>query len=401
MQLEPIACLRPGWNVASTFATMPYDLYDGESARKFVTDNSRSFLAIDRPDSNFPESQVPDAATVYGTALRLLGNRLADGTLIRDGEPCFYIWLQETHGHAQIGIVGACAVEDCADGTIRRHEGTLPERVARCEKYLAETGIQGGPLFLTYRDDAAIDGEVARRMRERPLYGFIDLVGCRNTVWRVSDPTAIARIRSLFTAVPRAYIADGHHRAEAACAARRAHGAGSPYDYILVVLIPDNQLLVRPYDRVVPKPGIPLSELVARLQDVGFSVKTSDSSIEPHEPYTYGMYADGQWYRLSAIDVTADDDPVSCLDVSVLQERVFAEALGIRDFSDGFVKYIGGAHAATKSVEKAGPDGCAFTLRPTPIGDVMSVADADMLMPPKSTWFEPKLLSGLFIRLVK
>lgn len=403
MHIEPIACVRPTWNAASTFATMPYDLYDGAEARQFVLDNSKSFLAIDRPESNYPEGQVPEAPVVFKKALELLRERISDGTLIQDDVPCFYVWQQETHGHAQIGIACSCSVNDYKEGVIRKHEGTLPDKVRYCERYLVNTGIQGGPLFLTYREEAGIDGVVAACMSQRPLYGFIDLTGCRNTVWRVSEPTVIARIKAIFSDVPQAYIADGHHRAEASSVVDKEFGgSNSPNDYVLSVLIPDNQLHIQPYDRVLQKLNIPACEVLARVREKGIKVTKFDCPVEPQEPYTYGMYVGGCWYHLSVGEVPMNDDPVSKLDVTVLERRVFADALGLHENSDDCrIKYVGGANAALKAAVKAGNKGCAFTLRPTPIEAVMDVADAGMQMPPKSTWFEPKLLSGLFIRILK
>lgn len=408
MHAEPITCYRPRPEAAAEFAALPYDVFDRASAAAYVREHPRSFLAIDRPETAFPQDHDPYAADVYAKARELLAARVADGTLLRDDTPCYYLYRLAQDGREQTGVVAACALKDYADGTIRRHELTRRDKEDDRVRHIEATGCQTGPIFLAYRDSPVMETLVGAAMTAEPLYDFTDEDGCRQTVWRVARPAAVESFRALFSFVPRAYIADGHHRAASAARvcermraeAGEAEGAGAPYDSLLCVLFPASQLTVLAYNRVVADTaGLSEEELVAQIEGAGLSVGPRvEGPVEPARRGTFGMYAFGAWREL-ALAGEPPADPVDALDVSLLQDRVLGPILGIEDpRTDPRISFVGGAAGARELERRAGTEGVSFSLFPTSVGELMDVADAGRLMPPKSTWFEPKLRSGLFIR---
>lgn len=406
MRAEPFVCYRPTPERARDFASLPYDVFDRAGAAAYVADHPTSFLAIDRPETSFPPDHDMYAPEVYAKAAELLRDRVADGTLLRDGTPCYYLYRLQQEGREQVGIVTACALDDYTSGVIRRHELTHPEKELDRVRHIEATGCQTGPIYLAYRDDPTLGTLVSAAMGASPLYDFVDEQDVRETIWRIARPAAVEAFRMMLSYVPCAYIADGHHRAASAarvCQEMRAARDGSPTDdacdYLLCVLFPASQLTIRPYHRVVRDAG-GLSEdgLVSALEGAGFCVGArQDAPVMPSRPGRFGMHAFGAWRELTSGDGTSD--PVGSLDVSVLQDRILSPILGIDDpRRNPRMSFVGGMVSADDVAARAGTDGIAFTLYPTSMREVMSVADAGLLMPPKSTWFEPKLSSGLFIR---
>ncbi len=410
MHVEPITCYRPRPERAAAFAAPPYDVFDRAGARDYVAAHPGSFLAIDRPETAFPADHDPTADDVYARAHDLLAARVGDGTLLRDGTPCFYLWRLRKGERAQTGIVGAFSLDDCTNGVIRRHELTRPAKVQDRARHIAATGCQTGPALLAYRDNPVLGALVEAAATGEPLYELTDEDGVEHTVWRVARPAAVESLRLMLEYVDRAYVADGHHRlaaAERLCReARTAEGArcsgAEAYNYVLGVLFPASQLGVRAYDRVVADTaGLDEEGLVGRLAEHGVAVGPRQGEpVVPSTPGRVGMRAFGAWRELS-FDAPLPDDPAAALDVSLLQDRVLGPVLGVADpTSDARLSFVPRTADAGELAARAGEQGVAFALCPTGLVQVMAVADAGLTMPPKSTWFAPKLLSGLFIRRV-
>lgn len=410
MHVEPITCYRPRPDAAARLAAPPYDVFDRAGAASYVAAHPGTFLAVDRPETAFPPDHDAHADDVYQAAHDLLAARVNDGTLLRDGTQCFYLYRLIRNGRAQTGVVAACAVDDYTNGIVRRHELTRPEKEADRTRHIEATGCQTGPVLLAHRDSPVLEALVEAAKTADPLYDFTADDGVRHTVWRVARPAAVESLRLMFEHVPCAYVADGHHRAAAAARVcqrmRTREGARSTgreaYNYLLCALFPASQLTTLPYGRVVrDAAGLDEAALVAAVEAQGFSVgPRADAPVEPRERGRMGMFAFGAWRELT---LTADrpDDPVGSLDVSVLQERLLGPVLGVGDpREDPRISYVGGPDCARGLERRAGGGGVAFSLRPTSTAELMAVADAGLLMPPKSTWFEPKLLSGLFVRRV-
>ncbi len=411
MRAAPITCWRPAPKSAAAFASLPYDVFDRAQAYAYVEKHPHSFLAIDRPETAFLPEHDMYADDVYEAAAKLLRERAQDGTLVRDDTPCYYIYRLEQAGHAQVGIVCGASVDEYDGGTIKRHESTTRAKEEDRVRHIRTTGAQTGPIFLTYRDNYAISFLVSAAMNATPLYDFTDEQGVRQSVWRVARPAAVEALEAAFATVPCAYIADGHHRAASAvrvCKERReAAGADQdgekPYDLFLAVLFPASQLKVLAYNRVVADlGGLDADELVQKMEAAGFEVgPATEEAPQPTRHGEYALYVGGSWRRMrfAATDELDAGNPVAALDAQVLQERVLAPLLGIDDpRANERIRFVGGIEGTERLEELAGAGGVAFALWPTSVDELMAVSDAGMLMPPKSTWFEPKLRSGLFIR---
>lgn len=445
MEIFPFAAVRPAPRVAARVAALPYDVYDRAEAAAAVVGKPCSFLNIDRPETQFPPSQDMYAPEVYAKARELFDARLADGTFIQEDAPCFYLYRLAAGASEQTGIVACCKLDDYVDGVVKRHENTRADKELDRIRHIDALDAQTGPIFLTYRGNKAVDRLVRRATLCAPLYDFTDDQGVHETVWRISEPDEVAALAEAFRRVPCAYIADGHHRAasavkvglarrEAAAAEAASHAAagekgadaeapkgekdgaaaGAPapeapgadlpaYETVMSVLFPARELTVLPYNRVVAdRAGLTADELVAAIQTAGFIAEPSDRPVEPEVRGTFGLYADGRWWTLRLGERLANKvlvaNPVEALDVSFLQDRVLGPILGIGDpRTDPRISFVGGIRGTGELERRAGSGGCAFVLNATSVDELMLVADAELLMPPKSTWFEPKLRSGLFI----
>ena len=406
MRVQPIACFRPAPERAGLFAAPPYDVFDDAQARAYVEAHPTSFLTIDRPETAFGPDQDPYAPEVYEHAVKLLNDRVIDGTLLREEKECLFAYRMEKDGHAQLGIAAAVSIDDYLDGTVRRHEQVREEKVRDRVAHISAVTAQTGPVLLAYPDMPALDVLVGLACTATPLYDFVADDGVRHTVWRIARDLAVEAICATFAQVPCAYIADGHHRAEAAVrmgVEARERGEAGARDAFLCLLFPASSLNVLAYNRVVVDTnGLSEEELVAAVERAGFEVGDPCDPVVPEVRGTFGMYAFGSWRTLVAQNVpAADDDPVAALDVSLLQDRVLAPVLGIDDpRTDARISFVDGAQGAEALADLAGERGVAFSLYPTSIEDLMRVSDAGQLMPPKSTWFAPKPLSGLFLRRV-
>lgn len=413
MRVLPFPCIRPVPERAAEVAALPYDVFDRVEAAAYVKDRPRSFLNIDRPETQFPPEQDMYAAEVYERGAALLRERIADGTFVEDRNRAYYIYELAWQGHVQTGLVGVCAIDEYEDGTIKRHELTRAEKEQDRVEHMRALGCQTGPIFLTYRDEPVLDIIVGAAKEGSPLYAFTDDADVRQTIWEVARPEAIEAIHAMFERIPCAYIADGHHRTASAVRvaqelrkAARANGTYTgtePFNFFLSVLFPASQLTILPYNRVVAdRAGLTAAELVTRIEEEGFIAEQSPCVVKPEQPGVFGMFAEGRWWKLNlgaalAAEVSAGD-AVERLDASVLQKRVLAPILGVGDVrEDPRISFVGGIRGTDELEKRAGADGVAFALHATGIDQLLDVADAGLLMPPKSTWFEPKLRSGLFI----
>ena len=411
MKALPFPCIRPVPEHAAEVAALPYDVFDRAEARAAVAGRPRSFLNIDRPDTQFAPKQDMYAPEVYARAAELLHERIEDGTYVEDRNLAYYIYELAWEGRTQTGIVTVCSVDDYETGTIRRHELTRADKERDRIEHIRALGCQTGPIFLTFRDQPVLDMIVGAAKASTPLYRFTDEEHVTQTVWEVVRRDAVDALRAMLDQVPCAYIADGHHRAASAVQVARelreqAKADGTftgkePFNYFLSVLFPASQLAILPYNRVVfDRGGLSASGLIEAVRSAGFAVERAEGPVEPAASGEFGMFTDGSWYRLRAEGAAPDTDadPVSRLDVSVLQTRLLEPVLGIADpRQDARIGFVGGIRGTDELERRAGADGVAFTVCATGIDQLLAVADADLLMPPKSTWFEPKLRSGLFI----
>lgn len=444
MRALPFPCIRPVPEHAAEVAALPYDVFDRAEAAAYVADRPLSFLNIDRPETQFAPEQDMYAPEVYERGAALLRERIEDGTLVEDRNLSYYIYELSWEGHSQTGIVAVCSVDEYEQGVIKRHELTREEKERDRIEHIGALGCQTGPIFLAYRDQPVLDMIVGAAKTSTPLYAFTDEDGVRQTVWEVVRRDAVDALHAMLGQIPCAYIADGHHRAASAVrVAQRmreeAHAAGTytgkePYNYFLSVLFPASQLTILPYNRVVAdRNGLSTYELLEVLHGAGFGIVESPVPVEPRERGVFGMYTDGTWYELradqpdarayaesmgggtdgEASEVRAGDapssgdsdacacaasSPVDDLDVSILQTCILAPIFGIDDpRTDERITFVGGIRGTEELERRAGAEGVAFTLCATGIDQLLAVADAGLVMPPKSTWFEPKLRSGLFI----
>lgn len=452
MRALPFPCIRPVPEHAAEVAALPYDVFDRAEAAAYVADRPLSFLNIDRPETQFAPEQDMYAPEVYERGAALLRERIEDGTLVEDRNLSYYIYELSWEGRTQTGIVAVCSVDEYEQGVIKRHELTREEKERDRIEHIGALGCQTGPIFLAYRDQPVLDMIVGAAKTSTPLYAFTDEDGVRQTVWEVVRRDAVDALHAMLGQIPCAYIADGHHRAASAVrVAQRmreeARAAGTytgkePYNYFLSVLFPASQLTILPYNRVVAdRNGLSTYKLLEVLHGAGFGIVESPVPVEPRERGVFGMYTDGTWYELRADQPDArayaestgggtdgeasevrvadasealvgdtpssgDSDACACaasspvddLDVSILQTCILAPIFGIDDpRTDERITFVGGIRGTEELERRAGAEGVAFTLCATGIDQLLAVADAGLVMPPKSTWFEPKLRSGLFI----
>lgn len=426
MIVKPFAAVRPTASVADQVAALPYDVCDRAEAVAAVDGEPLSFLNIDRPETQFSADVDMYAPEVYAKARELFDARRADGTFVTEPAPCFYLYELTMGGRSQTGVVACCAIDDYLENVIKKHENTLEKKELDRIRHIDALDAQTGPIFLTYRDSDAIDILVASVKKTAPLYDFAGEDGVTHRVWRMaaaSEETACSQayagLVAAFAKVPCAYIADGHHRAASAVKVGLARREANPgydgteeFNYFMSALFPASQLSILAYNRVVRDlNGLTKDEFLNALagENGPFEIiHKQESQLEPIDKGAVGMYLDREWYGLGVKPEFESSDPVEGLDVSILQEKVLAPILGIGDpRTDERIEFVGGIRGLRELERKvnridARGDGLAvaFAMFPTSIDELLNVADAGRLMPPKSTWFEPKLRSGLFAHLI-
>ncbi len=403
--VQPFAGLRPALPYAAEVAAPPYDVMSTEEARAMVAGRPWSFLHISRPEVDLPEGTDPHAPEVYAKARENLDRMIQAGILQRDVRPCYYVYRLRMGNHVQTGLVAVASVAAYEADRIKKHEFTRPIKEDDRMRQIEALNAQTGPVLLAYPADPTIDETLARLSTSPPLYA-VSLNQVRHELWVVEDPAIIAQLSQAFSRLDALYVADGHHRSAAAvriaAQRRRAnpqHRGDEPYNYFLSVLFPHDQMQILAYNRVIRDlHGLDRESFLRRLR-VAFRVKPSEQPVQPTRPAEFGMYLDGTWYRLNLDPQRIPwDDPVSRLDVSLLQDQVIEPILGIvdprRDERIDFIGGIRGPEGLVKPVD-SGQYRLAFSLYPTHMSDLMAIADAGEVMPPKSTWFEPKLADGL------
>lgn len=405
-EVRPFAAIRPAQGYAERIAALPYDVFEEGEARREVEKNPLSFLAIDRP-----ETIAGDGENRYEKAGELLWKRFREGCLIQDGSPGYYIYELTAEGRSQTGIAGLVPVDDYLSGAIHRHENTRAEKEEDRIRHVAGCMAQTGPIFLAYRAREEIRLLQEAEKERSPLYDFTAEDGVRHRIWRVREPERIEAVRAAFEKAGDLYIADGHHRCAAAvsCALsmRRKHPdftGEEPWNFILSVLFGDDSLRILDYNRAVRAPeGMTQRRLLERLAPCFEIEFVGSETARPRKKGEFGMYVRDGWYLLTAREELSSPDPVEGLDTAILQKYVLEPVFGIQNpRTDGRISFVGGARGAgelERRVELEG--GAAFLLYPTSMRELFAVADAGRLMPPKSTWFEPKLRSGLLIYSLK
>jgi len=394
--IRPFAALRPVSEHAADVVAPPYDVLSTAEARVRARGRPWSFLHISKAEIDLPEGTDPHAAEVYATAARNLGLMLAEGILVRDATPCYYVYRLVMGEHRQIGLVAAASVAAYDSNRIRKHEFTRPDKEDDRVRQIEALNAQTGPVLLAYRAVSGIDAVLERVTQAAPEADLVADDGIGHTLWVVRETALIDTITRAFDAMPALYIADGHHRSAAASrvAARRGDAEGS----FLTVVFPHNQMQILDYNRVVRDlAGMSVEQFLARVSAT-FSMAPCAATVHPQRPGEFGMYLAGQWYRLGIPADAIPADPVGRLDVSLLADRLLEPVLGITDpRRDTRIDFVGGIRGLGELEQRvnSGEMAVAFSLYPTRMEDLMAVADAGEVMPPKSTWFEPKLADGL------
>lgn len=408
--IKAFECIRPDEKVADRVAALPYDVYNREEALKEVEREPLSFLAIDRAETQFDSSVDTYADCVYDKARELLDGRIADGTFITDTDKAYYVYELTMNGRTQTGIAACASIDDYNNNIIKKHENTRADKEQDRINHVDRCSAQTGPIFLAYRADEVIRNEVAKAKETKPLYSFTSPDGIRHQVYKISNAQSVENIEKAFAGIDDIYIADGHHRAASAVKVGLKRREEHPdytgeeeFNYFLSVLFPDEELMIMPYNRVVKVlNGYSKEEFIKKIEEK-FEIEESAAAVEPAYKAEFGMYLDEKWYKLKAKKDILSDDPVDGLDVAILQNNLLEPVLGIHDpKTDKRIDFVGGIRGLLELEKRCHTD-CvlAFSMYPTSIAELFAVADAGRLMPPKSTWFEPKLRSGLFIHKIE
>jgi len=406
--IQPFRAYRPKAEFAVRVASVPYDVVSTAEARQLAAGNPYSFLHVCRPEIDLPEGIDEHDDRVYVAGAANLKKLIADGILAREAEDSLYVYQQRMGEHVQAGLVALCSVREYEDNRIKKHEFTRRDKEDDRTRHVTEQNANAEPVFLTYRAEKEIDAIVNGVRSSEPLYSITTPDGIAHTIWRIAAPQMVARLVELFRDVKALYIADGHHRTASAarygqaCRARNPHPTGNePYESFMAVVFPHDQLKILDYNRLVKDlNGLTPDQFLAKVGEK-FEV-SSTGNRQPSQPASFGMYLQGKWYTLTArAGSYPADDPIKRLDVSILQDNLLSPVLGIRDQrTDTRIDFVGGIRGMDE-LERRVKEGfaVAFSLYPTSLNQLIDVADAGQIMPPKSTWFEPKLRSGLLVRL--
>ena len=405
--VKPFICIRPAKENAAKVASLPYDVYNRKEACAAVAGNPVSFLNIDRAETQFSDDVDTYADCVYEKARELLDTQIAEGVYVTDAGDHYYLYELTMDGRSQTGIVACSSIDDYVNGVVKKHENTREDKELDRIRHVDTVNAQTGPIFLTYRQNEILKAIVAEEKAKPVLYDFVSDDGIRHRVWKIDDQAQTAAIEAAFAAIPATYIADGHHRAASAVKVglkRRAENPGytgeEPFNYFLSVLFPDEELMILPYNRVVKDlNGMNREQFFEAVKGKFELEEIGKEPYAPAEKGTFGMYLDNTWYALKVLPQYRSADPVKGLDVSILQDQLLGPVLGIGDpRTDKRIDFIGGIRGLKELERRVREDmEIAFSMYLTSIEELLAVADAGLLMPPKSTWFEPKLRSGLFI----
>lgn len=411
--VKPFRGLRPQKDLAAKVAGPPYDVLNSEEAREMAKDNPYSFLQVNKPEISLDPSISAHDERVYQKGAENLRNMISQNILFQDDAPRYYLYKQIMGDHRQVGLVAAASVEDYENDIIKKHEFTRPDKEDDRVKHIQYQNAQVGPVFLTYPANATIDQLTAEILKTAPEYDITGDDGVRHTLWVIDNAALLSTIEKTFASIEYLYVADGHHRSAAAMRMKQHCQAGNPahtgqeaYNFFLVVIFPHNQMQILDYNRVVKDlNGNSETDFLSAVREK-FSLEeiSGDAPFKPAKAHDFGMYMNGKWYQLTALEGTYNpEDPVEKLDVSILQENLLSPVLGIENpRKDKRIDFVGGIRGLGELEKRvnSGDWKVAFALFPTSIEDLMGIADAGEVMPPKSTWFEPKLKSGLLIHLL-
>jgi len=409
--IHPFKGLRPRPNVAAVVASPPYDVLSSEEARALVKDNPNSFLRVNKPEVDFEPGISTYSDEVYMRGKANLQRLVDEGIMLRDNQPCFYLYRLTWKGQSQTGLVALTSCAEYDQGKIKKHEHTLPVKVSDRADHIQKVAAQVGPVFSIFRDNQDIETTFAGITTTPAEYDFTSDEGVRHEMWVINDTGTINALVAAFGELDAIYIADGHHRSAAASeVARRMkeqnpnHTGNEHYNFFLNVIFPDSELRILPYNRVIKGlNGMTVDELMARLKDA-FDVDSLSEPLEPEEPYCFGFLCRGKWYRLTAKPGTFDaKHPANSINSAVLTANLLKPVLGIEDIrTNKNIDFIGGIRGIKEleKLVKSGEYDLAFSLYPVTVAQLLAVADAGEVMPPKSTWFEPKLRSGMVVNML-
>lgn len=407
-QIRPFRAVRPASELVDKIAALPYDVYSSKEARKIVQENPLSFLKIDRAETLFSEDVDMYSQQVYEKAASTLKEMKENGEFLQDETDCFYIYELTMDGRSQRGLVCLASIDDYLNGIIRKHENTRPEKEQDRINHIDTCSAHTGPIFLAYRSDEKMKQIIREIIQTKPIYDFVSEDGIGHKVWKISESEQIADITGYIGQMEHLYIADGHHRAASAVKVGLKRRAEHPdydgteeFNYFLSVLFDESELKILDYNRVVHQIDVQTMESLLEKVEKNFEiVKCEDNFLEPQKKGELGMYLKQKWYLLKAKPEIESSDVVDNLDVSLLQNYVLEPIFGIEDpKTDPNLQFVGGIRGFTEleKIVNEEENAVAFAMYPTAMSELLAVADKGRLMPPKSTWFEPKLRSGLFI----
>ena len=405
--IRPFKAIRPTKELAERIAALPYDVMNSDEAREMVKDNPYSFLHVDKAEVDLPKEIDVYDDKVYEKAKENLDKMIDGGLYIEDEKPNYYIYRQVMKGRSQTGLVACASIDDYNNNVIKKHELTREEKEIDRINHVYKCEAHTGPIFLTYRENKDISNIVNEWVKKEPIYDFKADDGVSHTVWIIDDEYTVNKLQDLFKTVKYLYIADGHHRSASAVkvghikrAEKENYTGEEEFNFFLSISYPDSELEVLDYNRTVKDlNGLSKEEFLSKVKE-SFEIIESNEQVKPKEKHTFGMYLENQWYLLKAKKgIFNPDDPVDRLDVSILQNNLLRPILGIDDpRKSKRIKFIGGIRGLNELEKRANTDmKVSFSMYPTTIEDIMAIADSGETMPPKSTWFEPKPRSGLFI----
>ena len=406
-QIRPFRAYQPCKGMEERIAALPYDVYNRAEACEVVKKNPESFLAVDRAETQFGEEVDTYADCVYEKADQMLREKILEGKFVQDPTPCFYLYELTMDGHSQTGVVGCASIDDYRNNVIKKHENTRADKEEDRIRHVDTCSMQTGPIFLAYRAKEDLKEKIGGLKKQAPVYDFVSEDGIGHRVWVIDNDSDVAMIEEAFGKIPAIYIADGHHRCASAVKVGLKRREQYPdytgeeeFNYFLSVIFPDEELRILDYNRVVKDlNGMDAATFLTRIEEYFAVEKKGQSPYRPMEKGTFGMYLENEWYGLSAKEEIKSEDAVEGLDVSLLQNDLLDPILGIMDpKTDKRIDFVGGIRGLGELERRVHTDmKVAFSMYPTSIAELFAVADAGRLMPPKSTWFEPKLRSGLFL----
>lgn len=406
-QIRPFKAYRPCKGMEERIAALPYDVYNRAEACEVVKKNPESFLAVDRAETQFGEEVDTYADCVYEKADQMLREKILEGKFVQDPTPCFYLYELTMDGHSQTGVVGCASIDDYRNNVIKKHENTRADKEEDRIRHVDTCSMQTGPIFLAYRAKEDLKEKIGELKKQAPVYDFVSEDGIGHRVWVIDNDADVAMIEESFGKIPAIYIADGHHRCASAVKVGLKRREQYPdytgeeeFNYFLSVIFPDEELRILDYNRVVKDlNGMDAATILTRIEEYFTVEKKGQAPYRPTKKGTFGMYLEDEWYCLSAKEKIKSEDAVEGLDVSLLQNYLLDPVLGIKDpKTDKRIDFVGGIRGLGELERRVHADmKVAFSMYPTSIAELFAVADAGRLMPPKSTWFEPKLRSGLFL----